>query len=159
MRFEEPDPRNRWDSPCFTIAPEDDLIERYGEALIEALIFKKGTKPHTATHKSVVTPSNYLHDMDKTLGDIVARIIESQKDNFSDHDGLVVPRSRGKVHGSLARAGKVKGQTPKVEKQEKRKKKTGRAKKRIIYNRRFVNVVAGFGGKKRQMNPAPTSSK
>ncbi|GFQ88587.1 40S ribosomal protein S30 [Trichonephila clavata] len=29
----------------------------------------------------------------------------------------------GKVHGSLARAGKVRGQTPKVEKQEKRKKK------------------------------------
>lgn len=51
----------------------------------------------------------------------------------------------GKVHGSLARAGKVKGQTPKVEKQEKRKKKTGRAKRRIQYNRRFVNVVQGFG--------------
>lgn len=31
----------------------------------------------------------------------------------------------GKVHGSLARAGKVKGQTPKVEKQEKKKNKTG----------------------------------
>jgi len=31
------------------------------------------------------------------------------------------------VHGSLARAGKVKHQTPKVEKQEKKKKKTGRA--------------------------------
>merc|ERR1712146_111681 len=29
----------------------------------------------------------------------------------------------GKVHGSLARAGKVKGQTPKVEKQEKKKVK------------------------------------
>nr|CAJ01890.1 ubiquitin/ribosomal protein S30e fusion protein [Dascillus cervinus] len=51
----------------------------------------------------------------------------------------------GKVHGSLARAGKVKGQTPKVEKQEKKKKKTGRAKRRIQYNRRFVNVVATFG--------------
>ncbi|XP_019867791.2 FAU ubiquitin-like and ribosomal protein S30 [Aethina tumida] len=51
----------------------------------------------------------------------------------------------GKVHGSLARAGKVKGQTPKVEKQEKKKKKTGRAKRRIQYNRRFVNVVAPFG--------------
>ncbi|CAG8809430.1 14965_t:CDS:2, partial [Gigaspora margarita] len=47
----------------------------------------------------------------------------------------------GKVHGSLARAGKVKSQTPKVEKQEKKKKKTGRAKKRILYNRRFVNVA------------------
>ncbi|GBN91820.1 hypothetical protein AVEN_21062-1, partial [Araneus ventricosus] len=54
----------------------------------------------------------------------------------------------GKVHGSLARAGKVKGQTPKVEKQEKRKKKTGRAKRRMQYNRRFVNVVVTFGRKK-----------
>ncbi|XP_066134397.1 ubiquitin-like protein FUBI [Saccopteryx bilineata] len=53
----------------------------------------------------------------------------------------------GKVHGSLARAGKVRGQTPKVAKQEK-KKKTGRAKWRMQYNRRFVNVVPIFGKKK-----------
>jgi len=52
------------------------------------------------------------------------------------------------VHGSLARAGKVRGQTPKVEAGEKKKKKTGRAKRRIQYNRRFVNVVEGFGKKK-----------
>ncbi|RDB16448.1 40S ribosomal protein S30-B [Hypsizygus marmoreus] len=43
----------------------------------------------------------------------------------------------GKVHGSLARAGKVKSQTPKVEKQEKKKTPKGRAKKRILYNRRL----------------------
>lgn len=54
----------------------------------------------------------------------------------------------GKVHGSLARAGKVRGQTPKVEKQEKAKKPTGRASKRLKYNRRFVNVVVGFGKKR-----------
>lgn len=48
----------------------------------------------------------------------------------------------GKVHGSLARAGKVRGQAPKVPKQEKKKKPTGRAMKRIKYNRRFVNVGA-----------------
>ncbi|CCI39223.1 unnamed protein product [Albugo candida] len=53
-------------------------------------------------------------------------------------------RGGGKVHGSLARAGKVKGQTPKVNKQEGKKKAlTGRAKKRWQYNRRFVNVVTG----------------
>ena len=46
----------------------------------------------------------------------------------------------GKVHGSLARAGKVRGQTPKVPKQEKKKNPKGRAMKRIKYNRRFVNV-------------------
>ncbi|XP_051017396.1 ubiquitin-like protein FUBI [Acomys russatus] len=53
----------------------------------------------------------------------------------------------GKVHGSLACAGKVRGQTPKVAKQEK-KKKTGQAKRRMQYNRRFVNVVPTFGKKK-----------
>ena len=54
----------------------------------------------------------------------------------------------GKVHGSLTRAGKVRGQTPKIEPQEKKKKKTGRAKRRLAYNRRFVNVVASVGRKR-----------
>ncbi|KAF8597178.1 hypothetical protein BDV93DRAFT_610527 [Ceratobasidium sp. AG-I] len=58
------------------------------------------------------------------------------------------------VHGSLARAGKVKSQTPKVEKQEKKKTPKGRAKKRILYTRRFVNVTTLPGGKRR-MNPNP----
>ena len=53
---------------------------------------------------------------------------------FFDHD------SAGKVHGSLARAGKVRGQTPKVAPQEKAKKPKGRASQRLKYNRRFVNV-------------------
>ena len=57
----------------------------------------------------------------------------------------------GKVHGSLARAGKVRGQCPKVEKQDKPKKPKGRANQRLKYNRRFVNVVVG-PGKKRSPN-------
>ncbi|KAK9468404.1 ribosomal protein S30 [Lipomyces arxii] len=62
----------------------------------------------------------------------------------------------GKVHGSLARAGKVKSQTPKVDKQEKKKTPKGRARKRILYNRRFVNVT--LTGGRRKMNPTPNSS-
>lgn len=47
----------------------------------------------------------------------------------------------GKVHGSLARNGKVRNQAPKVAKQERAKKKVvGRAKKRSQYNRRVCNV-------------------
>ena len=47
----------------------------------------------------------------------------------------------GKVHGSMARNGKVRKQAPKVEKQEKLKKPVmGRAKKRLQYKRRIVNV-------------------
>lgn len=55
----------------------------------------------------------------------------------------------GKVHGSLARAGKVKSQTPKVEPQEKSKVPKGRAHKRDLYTRRFVNVTAAPGGKRK----------
>ncbi|KAL1970631.1 hypothetical protein VTN77DRAFT_4275 [Rasamsonia byssochlamydoides] len=61
----------------------------------------------------------------------------------------------GKVHGSLARAGKVKAATPKVEKAEKPKKPKGRAYKRILYTRRFVNIT--LTGGKRKMNPSPAS--
>merc|ERR1712061_244809 len=64
---------------------------------------------------------------------------------------LTIPLKGGKVHGSLARAGKVRGQTPKVEAGEKKKKKTGRAKRRIQYVRRFVNVET-FGGRKKGPN-------
>ncbi len=92
----------------------------------------------------------------------------------------------GKVHGSLARAGKVRGQTPKVEKGEAKKKSKagayppcgpgvsaggrgcsfflltrcssflallpGRCKRRLQYNKRFINVVVGLGGKKKGPN-------
>ena len=40
-------------------------------------------------------------------------------------------------HGSLAHAVKVRKQTHKVEKQDKPKKPTGRAKKRMLYKRRL----------------------
>ena len=61
---------------------------------------------------------------------------------------------QGKVHGSLARAGKVRSQTPKVEPMEKPKKPKGRAYKRLLYTRRYVNVA--LTGGKRRMNPTST---
>ncbi|GKT62340.1 40S ribosomal protein S30 [Colletotrichum tofieldiae] len=45
--------------------------------------------------------------------------------------------------------------SPKVEPQEKKKTPKGRAKKRLTYTRRFVNVT--LTGGKRKMNPNPTS--
>ncbi|KAJ8484950.1 hypothetical protein OPV22_017435 [Ensete ventricosum] len=63
-------------------------------------------------------------------------------------EGVRFTSAMGKVHGSLARAGKVRGQTPKVAKQDKKKKPRGRAYKRMQYNRRFVTAVVGFGKKR-----------
>ncbi|KAF1743427.1 hypothetical protein MXB_5142 [Myxobolus squamalis] len=64
----------------------------------------------------------------------------------------------GKVHGSLARAGKVKNQTKKVEKKEKRKPKTGRCKQRLKYNRRFNALAAAAPGARRK-GPNSNSAK
>ena len=64
---------------------------------------------------------------------------------------ITVPLPGGKVHGSLARAGKVRGQTPKVDAQFKKKKKTGRAKRREQFHRRFVSICPRkMTGEKRQ---------
>ena len=53
----------------------------------------------------------------------------------------IVICTTGKVHGSMARNGKVRTQAPKVEKQERLKKLiVGRAKKRLQYKRRIINV-------------------
>ncbi|KAG2418991.1 hypothetical protein HFD88_002095 [Aspergillus terreus] len=65
-----------------------------------------------------------------------------------DPTSYTSPAAMGKVHGSLARAGKVKSATPKVEKQEKPKQPKGRALKRVKYTRRFVNVTM-TGGKRK----------
>merc|ERR1711935_167635 len=66
---------------------------------------------------------------------------------------LTVALKGGKQHGSLTQAGRVKGRTPKVPKMEgKKKPKTGRCKRRLQYNRRFVNTVVSFGGKAKGPN-------
>lgn len=57
----------------------------------------------------------------------------------------------GKVHGSLARAGKVRGQTQKQPPMDKRKALTGRAKKRLQYLRKFVQQIHNVGG--RELGP------
>jgi small subunit ribosomal protein S30e len=83
-------------------------------------------KPHLRELYSLSNQVKSLQD-GKRLG---SRLL-SLKDRV-----LTIFRSIRLVHGSLARAGKVRSQTPKVDKQEKKKKPTGRAKKRILYNRR-----------------------
>lgn len=98
-------------------------------------------KEHVASQEGVSTEDVTLY----CNGSSLEESLKVKELPSAQLEALMFKLLGGKVHGSLARAGKVKGQTPKVEKQEKRKKKTGRAKRRIQYNRRFVNVVQGFG--------------
>nr|ADG21971.1 ribosomal protein S30 [Tetrahymena pyriformis] len=57
----------------------------------------------------------------------------------------------GRMHGTLAKAGKVRKQTPKVEKKvAARKIPKGRAYKRILYNRRYAPHILAVDPKKRK---------
>ena len=47
----------------------------------------------------------------------------------------------GKQHGTLAKAGKVRKQTPKVAKMPKKKPVRGRAYKRILYKKNFAPLL------------------
>ena len=58
----------------------------------------------------------------------------------------------GKQHGTLAKAGKVRKQTPKVAKMEKRRRTLGRALKRKQFQKRFANVVPGQKAKSPNWN-------
>ena len=56
MRFEAPQSRNRWDSPLFTILPEDELP---CEAICDALFHRKAPPPNMSTVS--VGWSNWIH--------------------------------------------------------------------------------------------------
>jgi small subunit ribosomal protein S30e len=67
----------------------------------------------------------------------------------------------GKQHGTLAKAGKVRKQTPKVAKQDKPRKPRGRAFKRNLYRKKFAPLLPGQKRKQPNWNagrpevPAP----
>ncbi|XP_058197584.1 uncharacterized protein LOC131313340 [Rhododendron vialii] len=72
------------------------------------------------------------------------RFSDDRNPNWSKRPPLETILLEGNVHGSLARAGKVRGQTLKVAKQDMKKKPRGRAHKRMQYNRHFVTTGGGI---------------
>ena len=94
---------------------------------------------------ALLTDIVHITHSKKTWEKVAALALARCSLRCSLHCCFCTPRDvRLLVHGSLARAGKVKSQTPKVEKQEKKKTPKGRAKKRMVYNRRCV-LTAAFG--------------
>merc|ERR1712117_746642 len=122
-------------------------------------LFVRGQNIHTLTvdgSDSILCVKNELAlregiDVDDQVLLYAGRPLENE---FSLEECELVDQATLELSVRLL-AGKVKSQTPKVDAQEKKKKKTGRAKRRMQYNRRFVNVVQTFGRRKGPNSNAP----
>ncbi|XP_032773285.1 ubiquitin-like protein FUBI, partial [Rattus rattus] len=124
---------------CFVCAQELHTLEVTGQETVAQIKAHVASLEGIAPEDQVVLLAGSPLEDEATLGQCGVKALTTLE--------LAGRMLGGKVHGSLARAGKVRGQTPKVAKQEK-KKKTGWAKRRMQYNQRFVKVVPTFGKKK-----------
>ncbi|CEI85765.1 hypothetical protein RMCBS344292_00219 [Rhizopus microsporus] len=90
-RYEEPDERNRWDSPLFTIIYDDKQIP--GDKLWDAVILKKPPPPNKSTVSKPVSSTNYVYELDKATLEIINAFVEQQKELGPGGMPMTVPRS------------------------------------------------------------------
>ncbi|CAH0716972.1 unnamed protein product, partial [Brenthis ino] len=92
LRFEEPNSNNRWDSPLFTVQPQDEFDF---EALYKVLFEKKPPPPNMSTQNPPLTSTNFLYELDKVTQAISKQILDSKNLNleivkFPDYPGCVL---------------------------------------------------------------------
>ncbi|KAL9705159.1 hypothetical protein quinque_008677 [Culex quinquefasciatus] len=76
LRFEEPQHNSRWDSPLFTLFPEEDL---QGEAIYDALYSQIIVKPNLSTQNPPLNTTNFLFEMDRTTQTIIDQVLSARK--------------------------------------------------------------------------------
>ncbi|RKP39280.1 chromatin associated protein KTI12, partial [Dimargaris cristalligena] len=88
-RFEEPEGRNRWDAPLFTVLYSDESAPL--DSIWGALFDRKAPPPHLATAVKPVTETNYLYELDKVTQDVLNAFLEAQKEQLVDQ--IMVPHA------------------------------------------------------------------
>lgn len=93
MRFEPPDARNRWDSPLFSVKPNDELpfIE-----IQKALFAKKAPPPNQSTMNTPQSSVNFLYELDRMTQELIATLLEAQKTAYVG-DEITLPNSSEKL--------------------------------------------------------------
>jgi protein KTI12 len=93
MRFETPNPKQRWDDPCYLIKPGDILpVEEMAGLLASA----KTESTTFATQYSKVSDTNYLFDMEKASQEAIAAILEASNTSMIG-DSVSIPGATQKV--------------------------------------------------------------
>ncbi|XP_062563616.1 protein KTI12 homolog [Armigeres subalbatus] len=76
LRYEEPQHNNRWDSPLFTVFPEDELGK---DDIFKAIYSTKALIPNLSTQNPPLSSTNFLFEMDKTTQDVINQILSARK--------------------------------------------------------------------------------
>lgn len=88
-RFEQPDRRNRWDSPLFELCPSRDGIGKESAAIVDAILYLtkavdsktrdvKVLQPTIATQSARFSEANSLYEMDRATQEVANAIVEAQ---------------------------------------------------------------------------------
>lgn len=75
MRFEEPDSRNRWDSPLFTVTTETELDLN---AVYESLYKRTVKPPNQSTQPTPLNSVNFMHDLDQVTQAVISEVLAVQ---------------------------------------------------------------------------------
>ncbi|XP_033100867.1 protein KTI12 homolog [Anneissia japonica] len=93
MRFEAPDSRNRWDSPLFTVLPDDELP---CQQIYDAVYLRKAPPPNMSTVSQPLSSTSFLHELDKITQDIVMAVLNAQKMSLPG-DEVSLPKATEKI--------------------------------------------------------------
>ncbi len=74
-RFEAPNANTRWDSPLFTVTPDEPLPL----AAITAALRGAPAKPNVATQEQRMADPAFLHNLDRGTQDVVAAVLAAQQ--------------------------------------------------------------------------------
>ncbi|KAL1516659.1 hypothetical protein ABEB36_000542 [Hypothenemus hampei] len=81
MRYEDPDKKNRWDSPLFTVYPGSDLDT---SSIYASLFNKNAPKPNQSTQNPPLSSTNFLYDLDRITKNITDKLIEAKNEGLKD---------------------------------------------------------------------------
>lgn len=76
MRFEEPDGRNRWDSPLFTKLVDHPVDF---EGIYNSLYNRHAPPPNQSTLPTPVSSGNFMRDLDQVTQSAITEILDLQK--------------------------------------------------------------------------------
>ncbi|VDI65670.1 protein KTI12 [Mytilus galloprovincialis] len=93
MRFEEPNPNQRWDSPLFVIQADDTLPFQQIE---DALFNRKPPPPNMATQNQPLSSTNFLYELDRI----------TQETNSVSYNGKPKDRCTRGLHINTRNSGK-----------------------------------------------------